>query len=76
MPKCFNGVFFCLCLGVTASDIDESAGRGEEQHKETELEHHTQWEQPHHARGSFRPPLLLYPLHVVQNVQKMREDSS
>ncbi|CAF2044961.1 unnamed protein product [Brassica rapa subsp. narinosa] len=52
-------------------DVDESASRGEEQHKEAELEHHTQWKQPRHARGSVRATLLLYSLHVVQDVQKM-----
>ena len=61
----FLSLYFLL---VTASDIDESASGGEEQHKETELEHHTKWQQPHHARGSFRAPLLLYSLHVVQDV--------
>ncbi|KAG5385245.1 hypothetical protein IGI04_036715 [Brassica rapa subsp. trilocularis] len=54
-----------------ASGVDESASRGEEQHKEAELEHHTQWKQPRHARGSVRATLLLYSLHVVQDVQKM-----
>ena len=58
---------------LTASDVDESASRGKEQHKEAELEHHTQWKQPRHERGSFRAPLLLYSLHVVQDVQKMSD---
>ena len=58
---------------MTASDVDESASRGEEQHKEAELEHHTQWKQPRHARGSVRATLLLYSLHVVQDVQTMKD---
>ncbi|WZZ10418.1 hypothetical protein YC2023_096339 [Brassica napus] len=63
-----------LVSSVSAtSDTDESTSRGEEQHKETELEHHTKWQQPHHARGSFRALLLLHSLHVVQDVQKMRD---
>lgn len=61
---------------VTANDIDESASRSEEQYTETKLEHHTEWQQSYHACGSFRAILLLYPLPVVQDVQKMKDSSS
>ncbi|CDY25047.1 BnaC06g17890D [Brassica napus] len=67
-------LFSCSAIATSqTSDVDESASRGKEQHKEAELEHHTQWKQPRHERGSFRAPLLLYSLHVVQDVQKMSD---
>lgn len=55
---------FFVC---SANDIDQSSGRGEKQHEETEQEHHLGRIKPYYACCSFCVAIIFCCIPVVQN---------
>lgn len=55
---------FFVC---SANDIDQSSGRGEKQHEETEQEHHMGRIKPYYACCSFCVVIIFCCIPVVQN---------